>query len=165
MFEGTFSPGKFDPVAEFQKTVHAFEMLDHRIESFIEILFSRKLRYPKRSKKTDRIFKGISRSRVMDEETFYRQPASGRKRKIIDRSSSTKKRVSGGRVSVDCARGKKSERANEARDKIKLKQCLPRHSLFIESFPRTLYPRRRLRESLKLYQRNYLFTDMVDNLF
>lgn len=31
MFEGIFSPGKFDPVAEFQKTVHAFEMLDHRI--------------------------------------------------------------------------------------------------------------------------------------
>lgn len=52
----------------------------------------------------------------------------------------------------------KSERANEARDKIKLEQCLPRHSLFIESFPRTLYPRRRLRESLKLYQRNYLLT-------
>lgn len=55
----------------------------------------------------------------------------------------------------------KSERANEARDKIKLKQkCLPRHSLYLLNPSLTLcnpdddY----CDESVKLYQRNYLLT-------
>lgn len=79
-------------------------MVIHRIESFIEILFSKTpLSETIQEEKSDGIFKDISRSRVMDEEAFYRQPVFTRKRKIIDRSSSTKKLVSGGRIAADCA--------------------------------------------------------------
>lgn len=86
---------------------------------------------------------------------------SYRKRKIIDRSS--KKLVSEGvlRLIARVEAREKSERANEARDKIKLKQkCLPRHSLYLLNPSLTLcnpdddY----CDESVKLYQRNYLLT-------
>lgn len=72
-------------VAKFpKKIVHRnFEMSNHRIESFIEILFSRRPRYPKRSKKkTDRIFKDISR--VMDEGSLLSVSLIGNGRLLIE---------------------------------------------------------------------------------
>lgn len=70
-------------VAKFpKKIVHRnFEMSNHRIESFI--LFSRRPRYPKRSKKkTDRIFKDISR--VMDEGSLLSVSLIGNGRLLIE---------------------------------------------------------------------------------
>lgn len=85
-------------VAKFpKKIVHRnFEMSNHRIESFIEILFSRRPRYPKRSKKkTDRIFKDISR--VMDEESLLSVSLIGNGRLLIEETRFR------GRIAADCA--------------------------------------------------------------
>lgn len=100
-------------VAKFpKKIVHRnFEMSNHRIESFIEILFSRRPRYPKRSKKkTDRIFKDISR--VMDEESLLSVFLIGNGRLLIEETRFR------GRIAADCAcwsegkirKGKRSSR-------------------------------------------------------
>lgn len=146
-------------VAKFpKKIVHRnFEMSNHRIESFIEILFSRRPRYPKRSKKKKPIeFSKISRV-WWTRKVFYRFFLS----ETEDYWS--KKLVSEGvlRLIARVEAREKSERANEARDKIKLKQkCLPRHSLYLLNPSLTLcnpdddY----CDESVKLYQRNYLLT-------
>lgn len=83
-------------VAKFpKKIVHRnFEMSNHRIESFI--LFSRRPRYPKRSKKkTDRIFKDISR--VMDEGSLLSVSLIGNGRLLIEETRFR------GRIAADCA--------------------------------------------------------------